>query len=158
MAAAMAAAIFVPALMARGQRRRRVRPWCSGVVHAETARGPPILAPPQPYTRHHEPFPGDLGVAKQPRQGGQRIEAETRALEAGPADGLGHQESGATTCQPGALHGRQALSRVVVRDGGVERVDTGGPQGERGPAHPPCPQAVPGSERCWGEADVFQRT
>jgi hypothetical protein len=102
---------------------RRFRPLCIGVVHDETALGNPIIAQRHPYTRHQKPISRGLGVAKHPRQGGQHIDAWSHSLEAGPADGIGHQYSSEIKCQLVALNGHQALITVVLLNGATDGTD-----------------------------------
>jgi hypothetical protein len=100
-----------------------------GIVEKETARREAIGRKDHPHTGDPEGLPRPLGVAKPPGQGGQGIRAKAGTFEAHPTEGVGHQESGRTPCQPGTVESGETLARAVVLQGRVEGIDKGGHKG-----------------------------
>jgi len=108
-----------------------------------------MVPPEDPHTGHQECVPGHLAVSKHPRQGRQRLGAEAGALTASPAHGVGDQNGGDTTRQPGPLSGGPRVAWMMRATGVINGFNKGAHKGRRLANEHRCLQAIgaPQAER-----------
>ena len=121
----IAPTFFIAQFIQMGKRLGRFCALVVGVVDDEAPRGDAMVPQDDAHTGHEELGPGNLAVAKHPRQGRQRIRAEAGTLETGPANGVGHKNGCDTKCQPGSLRSRHRMVWLMRANCGINGFNKG---------------------------------
>src|SRR2546427_7869166 len=115
-----------------------------GLVDDEAARGDAMVLQDDPHTGPQELVPGNLAVAKHPRQGGHRIRAKAGAFKTRPANRVGHQHGGDTKREPSPLRDGHRVMGLMHANSGVNGGNKGTHAGGRLGNHHPYLQAIGG--------------